>query len=51
MQLDRPYDTMGMSGQQFKVREVWTGKVLDITGGRLNEKIPPHAVLLLKLSR
>ena len=51
MQLDRPYNTMGMPGQQFKVREVWTGKVLNATARKIEEKIPPHGVVLLKLSR
>ena len=51
MPIDRPYDTMGMPKQQFKAREVWTGKVLNTTARKIEEKIPPHGVVLLKLSR
>jgi hypothetical protein len=51
MPIDRPYDTMGMPKQQFKAREVWTGKVLNTTARKIEEKIPPHGVVLLKLNR
>jgi hypothetical protein len=51
MPIDRPYDTMGMPKQQFEAREVWTGKVLNTTARKIEEKIPPHGVVLLKLSR
>jgi hypothetical protein len=51
MQIDRPCDTMGIPKQQFKVSEIWTGKVLNTPAGRMNEKIPSHGVVLLKLSR
>ena len=54
MQMDRPYDTMGIPKQQFKVKEVWTGKIIDTSLGptarRMDETIPPHGVVLLKLT-
>jgi hypothetical protein len=55
MQIDRPYNTMGLPKQQFHVREVWTGKVLDTSLGptawRIALTIPPHGCALLALSR
>jgi hypothetical protein len=51
MPIDRPYDTMGMPKQQFKAIEVWTGKALNTTARKIEEKIPPHGVVLLKLNR
>ena len=55
MQIDRPYNTMGMPKQQFVVRELWTNRVLDTSLGptarRIYETLPPHGSLLLELRR
>jgi hypothetical protein len=55
MEIDRPYNTMGMPKQQFKVREVWTGKVLDTSLGpsawSIAVTIPPHGCVLLELRK
>jgi alpha-galactosidase len=55
MEIDRPYNTMGMPKQQFKVREVWTGKVLDTSLGptawTIAVTIPPHGCVLLQLRK
>jgi len=51
MQIDRPYNAMGLPNGQFNVREVWTGTTRNTAAGKMNEKIPPHGVVLLKLSR
>jgi hypothetical protein len=55
MQIDRPYNTMGLPKQQFHVREVWTGRVLDTSLGptawTIALTIPPHGCALLALSR
>jgi hypothetical protein len=55
MPIHRAYNTMGAPGQQFHVREIWTGKVLDTSVGptawRIALTIPPHGCALLALSR
>ncbi len=55
MEIDRPYDTLDMPKQQFHVREVWSGKVLDTSLGptawRVALTIPPHGCVLLVFAR
>jgi hypothetical protein len=55
MEIDRPYETMGMPKQQFRVKEVWTQKVLDTSLGptarRIYLTIPSHGCVLLQLRK
>jgi hypothetical protein len=53
LKIDRAYNTMGIPTQQYKVRELWTDRVLDTSLGptawTIFETVAPHGVMLLEL--